>query len=260
MIATIRFNIRMIAVMAIFLHSIPLHLTPAHASPHPFSPGEKLKYALRWENIPAGELRLEILPITTVNGNQVYHFVMTAKTNSTVDIFHKIRDRIDAFADTDMTRSVLYTKEQNGSRGLRKEEVRFDWDAGQVQFKDLSNTHAPIELQPGSFDPLSAFYYTRLAISGQTPLVKRPVTDGKRSFIGNAQVIGRETVTLQNGNKYNTLILQPDIGLFGGVFKGDKKAKLRVWITDDDKRIPVQIKVKVKVGHFIGELVSAEGV
>ncbi|MGD8845590.1 MAG: DUF3108 domain-containing protein, partial [Desulfobacteraceae bacterium] len=39
-----------------------------------------------------------------------------------------------------------------------------------------------------------------------------------------------------------------------------KDAKLRVWITADEKRIPVQIKTKVKVGHFIGELVSAEGV
>jgi len=255
-----RLNVRMIAVMAILLHSTPLHLASAHASPLPFSPGEKLKYALRCENIPAGELRLEILPITTVDGKNAYHFVMTAKTNSTVDLFCKIRDRIDAFADTQMTRSVLFKKEQNGSRGLRKEEVRFDWANGQVQFKDLSNTHAPIALQPGSFDPLSAFYYTRMAISGQTPHIKRPVTDGKRSFIGNARVIGRESVTLQNGQHYNTLILEPDIGLFGGVFKGDKKAKLRVWITDDDKRIPVQIKVKVKVGHFIGELVSAEGV
>jgi len=260
MIVTKRLTIRKIAVIAMMMFSSPIHFPIAHASPLPFAPGEKLIYALRWENVPAGELRLEILPIATVNGNPSYHFVMTAKSNSTVDIFCKIRDRIDAFADINMTRSVLYTKEQNGSRGLRREEVRFDWAASQVQFKDLSNTHAPIALQPGSFDPLSAFYYTRMAVSGQTPSVNRPVTDGKRSFIGNAQVIGRESVTLQNGRIYNTLILQPDLGLFGGIFKGDKKAKLRVWITDDEKRIPVQIKVKVKVGHFIGELVSAEGI
>ena len=99
-----------------------------------------------------------------------------------------------------------------------------------------------------------------MAISDRIPHVKRPVTDGKKSFIGTTRMVGRETVTLNNGQRYNTLILEPEMGLFGGVFKGDRKAKLRIWVTDDEKRIPVQIKAKVKVGYFIGELVSAEGV
>ncbi len=252
--------VKTIAVMTIILYSTPIQFPKAYASPLPFTPGEKLKYALRWENIPAGELRLEVLPITTINGKPAYHFVMQAKSNSAVDLFCKIRDRIDAFADIHMNRSVHYMKEENGGRGLRNEEIRFDWTNGTAQFRDLSSTREPIALKPGSFDPLSAFYYTRMAISGPTSAVKRPVTDGKRSFVGNARVIGREKVTLQNGRSYNTLIIKPNIGLLGGVFKGDKKAKLRIWITNDEKRVPVQIKVKVKIGHFIGELVSAEGV
>ncbi len=260
MITTMRSSIKKIAVMAVIMYSIPIHLPAARASALPFAPGEKLKYALRWGNIPAGELRLEILPIKTIDGNPSYHFVMTAKSNSAVDIFHKVRDRIDAFTDIRMTRSMLYKKEQNGSRGLRKQEISFDWTRDQAQYKDLSKTLSPIPLRPGSFDPLSAFYYTRMAISGDKPLVIRPVTDGKRSYTGKARVIGKETVTLSNGRTYDTLILSPDTGMFGGVFKGDKKARLRVWITDDDRRIPVQIKAKVKVGHFIGELVSAEGI
>ena len=260
MIATMRSSIKKITVMAVIMYSIPIHLPAAHAFSLPFAPGEKLKYALRWGNIPAGELRLEILPIKTINGNPSYHFVMTAKSNSAVDLFHKVRDRIEAFTDIRMTRSILYKKWQNGSRGLRKQEVRFDWTKDQVQYTDLSRTLSPIPLRPGSFDPLSAFYFTRMAISGDKPLVRRPVTDGKKSFIGRARIIGRETITLSNGRIYNTLILSPETGMLGGIFKGDKKANLRVWITDDEKRIPVQIKAKVKVGHFIGELVSAEGV
>lgn len=260
MIATIRLNIRIIAVMAIIVHSTPIHLPDAHASPLPFSPGERLTYALKWENVPAGKLLLEIRPITTIKGKPAYHFVMTAKSNSMVDLFCKIRDRIDAFADTQMTRTVLYRKQRGGGRDLRKEEVRFDWVNRQAQFSNRTHTHSPIALEPGSFDPLSAFYYTRMAISDRMPHVKRPVTDGKKSFIGTTRMVGRETVTLNNGQRYNTLILEPEMGLFGGVFKGDRKAKLRIWVTDDEKRIPVQIKAKVKVGYFIGELVSAEGV
>ncbi len=260
MVSTIRQKIKLIVAAAIIVYGTPTQIPTADASPLPFSPGEKLKYALRWGNIPAGKLELEVLPITTVNGEPAYHFVMKAKSNSTVDIFCKIRDRIDAFADTQMTRSVLYLKERRGRKGMHKEETRFDWAKGQVQFSDLSRARAPIALQQGSFDPLSAFYYTRMAITAQRPEVKRPVTDGKRSFIGNARLVGRESVTLLNGRRYDTLILEPDIGLLGGILKSDEKAKLRVWVTDDDKRIPILIKAKAKIGHFIGELVSAEGV
>jgi hypothetical protein len=260
MIASTRIKFKVIAAMLIIMHGHPLHLIAAQAPPIPFTPGEKLTYALKWENIPAGELQLEIRPMAAINGSPAYHFVMTAKSNAAVDIFCKIRDRIDAYANTQMTRSVLYRKQQNGSRGPRREEVRFDWVNGKAQFSDASKSHAPIGIEPGSFDPLSAFYFTRMAISRNTPVVKRPVTDGKKSFIGNAHLVGRESIALANGRRYQTLILEPEMGLFGGVFKESKEAKLRVWVTDDEKRIPVQIKAKVNVGHFIGELVSAEGV
>jgi hypothetical protein len=260
MIVTTHLKNKVITTTLILMLGVAIHMPIAHASLLPFSPGEKLTYALRWGNIPAGELQLEIRPMTTINGSTAYHFVMTAKSNAAVDIFCKIRDRIDAYTDGQMTRSVLYKKQRLGSRGVQRAQVRFDWANGQAQFSEASYTHAPVALEPGSFDPLSAFYFTRMAISGETPLVKRPVTDGKKCFIGNARLVGRESVSLSNGRRYQTLVLEPEMGLFGGVFKESKEARLRVWVTDDEKRIPVQIKAKVKVGHFIGELVSAEGV
>jgi hypothetical protein len=143
---------------------------------------------------------------------------------------------------------------------MRKSQAQFDWMNNSVQFADSGSTHDPIALLPGSFDPLSAFYFTRMAISIRQPRIERPVTDGKRSFIGNARVAGRETITLSNGKRYDTLILEPKMGIFGGVFKESKGATLRVWVTADARRIPVQIKSKVNVGSFTGELVSAEGI
>ncbi len=230
------------------------------ASTMPFEPGEKLKYALRWGNIPAGELYLETRPITTIGDSPAYHFVMIAKSNSAVDLFCKIRDRIDAYADTGMNHSVFYQKRRAGGKKVRREQTTFDWLNHQVQYAGSGKPHKPVRLLPGSFDPLSVFYYTRMAISEKTLEIKRPVTDGKNNFIGKTRIVGRETITLNNGKQYDTLVLEPEIGLLGGVFKDSKNAKLRIWITADEKRIPVQIKTKVKVGHFIGELVSATGV
>jgi hypothetical protein len=222
-------------------------------------PGEKLTYALHWENIPAGELQLEIRPITTIGGIRAYHFVMTVRSNSAVDFFVKIRDRIDAYADIPMNHSIYYQKGQSGE-SKREEVIEFDWQEGKARYTDTGRAHASIDLTPGSFDPLSAFYFTRMMISEETPKLERPVTDGKRNFVGNASMVRREIITLKNGKTYDTFCLKPDMGLFGGVFKESKNAQLLVWVTADEKRIPVQIKSKVKVGYFIGELVSVEGV
>jgi Flp pilus assembly protein CpaB len=55
-------------------------------------------------------------------------------------------------------------------------------------------------------------------------------------------------------------VVEPETLNIGGVFKKSKKSKLQFWITADERRIPVRIKSKVAVGHFIGDLVAVEGI
>lgn len=226
----------------------------------PFVCGEKLTYELRWENVPAGEATLEVRSIKTINGTQAYHFVMKAKSNKFVDIFYKVRDRIDAYANMEMTCSVYYKKNQSEGPHKKKERITFDWEKGQAQYTDFSKNRDPIELLPGSFDPLSAFYYTRTAIAnGNKKLIERPVTDGKNNVIGRAKITKSETITLKNGQTFDTLRLEPEMRHIGGVFKESKGAKIYLWVTADNRCIPVQVKSKVAIGYFVGELVSIEG-
>jgi len=86
----------------------------------PFQPGEKLTFDLKWTVIKAGEATLEVLPVETVNGVKSYHFVMTAKSTPFLDMFYKVRDRIDAYTDTKMTRSVLYKKKQKEGKNPQR--------------------------------------------------------------------------------------------------------------------------------------------
>ncbi len=226
----------------------------------PFNPGEKLEYELRWENVPAGSARLEVLPVKVIDGQSVFHFVLTAESNSFLDIFYKVRDRIEAFADVEMKHSVRYEKKQHEGKHQKDEVIDFDWNKAQAQYSNFGSKNEPIGLMDGSFDPLSAFYYTRTAALDGVDELERPITDGKKNIIGRLKVIRRETITLQNRVTYDTYLLEPELQNVGGVFQATKNAKIQVWVTADDKRIPVRITSKVAVGHFIGELVSAEGV
>lgn len=224
----------------------------------PFYPGEKLTFQLKWTIIPAGEATLEILPKKTVNGVQSYHFVMTAKSNAFIDHFYKVRDRIDAYTDIEMTHTILYKKKQREGKTKRDVVVYFNWEKNQAQYTTLKSTRDPIDILSGAFDPLSAFFYVRLFDLEKNVKIKRPVTDGKKCVIGQANVIKRETIKLSIGT-FDTYLIEPDLKHVGGVFEKSKNAKIQVWVTADKRRIPVKIKSKVVVGSFVGELVSATG-
>ncbi|MDY0094980.1 MAG: DUF3108 domain-containing protein [Candidatus Vecturithrix sp.] len=228
------------------------------SSQHPFVPGEKLTFTLKWGKIPAGEAVLEVLPIESLDGEPVYHFVMTARTNSFVDVFYKVRDRIDGYASLDMTRSVLYKTKQHEGNHKRDIVVTFDWETQQAQYTDRGKTRDPITIAEGSFDPLSALYYTRLADIRLNEDITRPVTDGRKNTIGVVKVLKRETLEVSDVI-YDTFLVEPDTKDLGGVFKKSDDAKIHLWLTADEHRIPVKIKSKVAVGSFVGELVDKTG-
>lgn len=218
-----------------------------------------MQFELRWENIPAGEATMEVLPVKTIDGTPVYHFLLTAKTNRFIDFFYKVRDRVEAYADLGMNHSIRYHKDQHEGSYKKNVTVAFDWENRQAHYS-LKNKgkRPPLDLIPGSFDPLSAFYFARSADLDVDTTIERPVTDGKKNVMGRAKVIARETLKLKSGT-YDTFLIEPDIKDVGGVFKKSKNAKIQVWITADENRIPVRVKSKVVVGHFNGELISAEG-
>jgi len=220
----------------------------------PFVPGEKLFFEVRWAFIPAAEGVLEILPMETVGGMKCYHFSMTSRTHEFVDVFYKVRDRIEGFADGDMTRSVLYKKTQDGKR-KRRISVDFDWERLEARYSNFDERGGPVSILPGSFDPLSVFYAFRLFQLKEGDELQAPVTDGKKCIVGKAKVVKREKIKVKD-TVYDTFMVEPDLGQMGGVFEKSKNAKLQIWVTADGASIPVRVKSEVLVGSFVAELVS----
>ncbi|BBD06861.1 DUF3108 domain-containing protein [Desulfovibrio ferrophilus] len=245
---------RLIALLSLF---ICLCAPPAQAGTDiPFCPGEKLTYRLSWEAIPAGQASIEVMPYTKVNQQQARHFRMTANTNSFADVFYKVRDQVDSYTNTEMTKSLHYVQKQREGSYKRDITVRFFWDRGRAQYSNIINgPKKPIIILPGTFDPLSIFYAFRLMDIHEGASVTRPVTDGVKCVIGGAQVVGRETITVPAGT-FDTFLVQPDLQHVGGVFKKSKKAKLQIWVTADKRLIPVRISSKVVVGRFFADLLE----
>lgn len=239
--------------IAVGVHAAPFSV--AWANEFPFSEGEKLTYELKWGIVPAGEASLEVLPNEIIDGKEVRHFRMIAKSNSFVDMFYKVRDVVDGYTDLSVSRSLYYKKKQKEGSTKRDIIVTFDWGEKTAQYSNFGEEKKPISISEGAFDPFSVIYYCRLFDFARNEDILRPVTDGKKTVLGRARFKGRQTVSI-NGKTYDTFLIEPEIEHISGVFKKSKKAIIQIWLTADSRRIPIRIKSKVVVGSFVADLVE----
>jgi len=251
LLSTIFFLLFFVSISAFFSHAI----AEEH---HPFQPGEKMHYVLKYGAIPAGAATLEVHDMAEIQGIEAYHFVMTARSSSFIDIFFKVRDRIDSYADAGMNHSLYYKKDQKEGKTRRNIRVDFDWEKNKSTYVNFDTEPKVISLLPGTFDPLSVFYYSRLIDFQKVEEFEHPVTDGEKNLMGIMRLLGKETISVPAG-VFETLVLEPDLQNVEGVFSKKQRAKIKLWVTNDERRLLVQMKSKALVGSFVAELVSVEG-
>jgi len=220
----------------------------------PFSIGEEIQYNVRWEMVRAGKAKFKVLPYTKINGQKAYHFILDVKSNRYIDMFYKIRDRLEGFTDSNFAQSLLYKKTQSG-KDKKEVKVLFDWEKNTATYPNFGGKRDPIKVPLKTVDPLSAFYKMRTIDFETGQSITFPVTDGKKHFMQEGRVIKKEKITLSSGT-FDTYVLVPQVNHFSGVFKKSENPTVKVWITADDKKIPVRIKVKVFIGSIICDLVS----
>lgn len=222
----------------------------------PFSPGEVARYQVRWSFVVAGHVDIEVRHNTNIDDQSARHFSLTAKTLPLVDVFHKVRDQLDAYTDVEITRSLGYRKLQTGS-SKRDIEILFDWQRQTASYRNFNEKLKPVSIPEGTFDPLSAYFFLRTLDFTDKDDITRPVTDGKKIVVGHARILGRERVTVPAG-EFDTYLVEPDMQDVRGVFEKERNARLHVWLTADNRHLLVRAKSKVRVGSFIAELVSLQ--
>jgi len=236
----------------------PADTVPAVEKVFPFRPGEKLVYELHWGAIPAGYAELNVMPHENIDGVESWHFQLLVETNKFVDLFYKVRDRIESFTDSKVRKSLLYKKEQREGRTSRDVTVKFDHKNLVAVYSDKGDSRPPVIIENGTIDPLASIYYIRSQPLIENTEIVCPITDGKKNVLGSAMVLKREFITV-NGVEYDTFLVEPDLKGVRGVFEKSEKSSIKLWITADDRRLLVKLKSKVLVGSFTGTLVKGHG-
>ena len=226
----------------------------------PFQTGEKLTYKGTWGIIPAGELTLEVLPNETIKGIEAYHFVMITKTNAAVDLIYKIRDRQDSYVDAGMTHSIFY-KKKTESKHPRDESITFNWQKLEATCTKFGKKKPPINILPGTFDLLALFYALRYQNLKENSEIYIPLTDGSLNIEVRAIVGKRDMIEIE-GKMYDTIEITPNMKMLdkldkNKVVKKSDHPQLKIWVTADEKKIPIRIRTKMGIISFDFDLVTS---
>ena len=229
--------------------SLPPAMTvsgPGHdvlpAVAHPFRPGESLKFTVQYGMIHAGNAWLEVLPPREWQGHPVIGFRARAESNAFFSKFYKVRNVIESTWDRRGHFSWRYTEERREGARRTRNDITFDHLRHEARYADGTVVAIPPQVQ----DALSSFYYTRfqsLPIGGS---VIFDYHNSKRSQPLRVRVLGRDRVSTPAG-RFSCVVIEPELKA-GGIFRNS--GRLVIWLTDDDRRMPVLMKSKVMVGSI----------
>lgn len=211
---------------------------PAPSSP--ISPGEYLKFEVNWGIINGGNAYLEVPEVTEYQGHEVYRLVARAESNSFISKIYKVRNTIESLWDENAHFSRRYVEDRKEGKYEKQEEIKFDQTRQMATYADGEVLPVPPHVQ----DALSSFYYTRFQALPMGGSIIFDYHASKKSKPLEVKIIGRERVKVPAG-EFDCIVVEPILKA-GGVFKNN--GRLVIWLTDDDKRMPVLMKSKVTIG------------
>ncbi|MFH1008022.1 MAG: DUF3108 domain-containing protein [Candidatus Latescibacterota bacterium] len=212
-----------------------------------FGVGERLLFDVSYGPIQAGKATLEVREIRTMDGRPCYHVVSEAKSSGLFSRFFRVQDQLESYIDVEGIFSRRFEKHIREGKYKADHWIAYDQERHLAVTSQGDTTTVPPFIQ----DVLSIFYFVRTKTlrTGDRFVVDNHTRRG--SFPLEIRVHGREQVTVAAGT-FDCLVVEP-VQETEGLFK--HKGKLTVWMTDDDRKLPVLMKSKVVVGHLSAELV-----
>ena len=230
---------------------------PPAPGPAPFAIGERATYDVRWLGgglgMPAGRATIAVERTGEETG---YRFVARAQTAEWVRGFFDARNEYATEATFDLLPLRHTRRERQGRRDLTR-VFTFDHAARSIRVEaggGSDGTAVLLSIPPGTRDALTALYYARSVVLVPEEVVKVPLNDGGRNLVLELRVAGEDSITV--GDRVRPAVrLEPR--LVQRVARR-RPLELTVWLSRDERRVPLRADVAAGFGRVRVDLVSYE--
>lgn len=207
---------------------------------------ERYRFDINWGIVNAGGASIETLPYK----NNLWEIRSRAWCNDFFQTFYPVYDTISSIIDSNGFYPVRFDKRLHEGSYQARDRARFDQKNKQAWVADTSFSTAAF-----THDILSAFTYIRTQKLEVGKSLSMAAISGKKKYELKVECLRKEKITVPAGT-FNTIVVEPKV-VGVGLFKA--KGKLTIWLTDDERRMPVLMKSKIPVGSISAELTEWNG-
>ncbi len=219
-----------------------------------FKRGEKLTYRMHYGFINAGEVVMQVTDENKlIGGRSTLHIIGVGETNSSFDLFYKVRDRYESYIDEKAIVPWLFIRRVREGTYKKDENLIFN------NFKNTVDNNGKIFPVPENVQEMtSAFYYARtIDFTNAKPgdIFEFPCFVDDEVWPLKIKYLGKETIKADIG-KIRCIKFCPVVQK-GRIFK--KEEDMTAWISDDKNRIPIRAQAQVLVGSIKMDLTAYSG-
>ena len=217
-------------------------LSAAQSAPEPirlpFAVGEVASYQVRLGGVHVGSGSLRVLGREMVDGHATLHTRMQLSGGIPLA---RVDDRFDSWIDANGLFSRRFHQDQKEVRFKRKRQYDFFPETRTFRRADNGETGTLPTDRP--LDDVSFLYYARTLplVVGETYTLNRYFKEDGNPVV--IKVLRKERVRVPAGT-FETIVVQPVIRTKGLFAEG---GRAEVFLSDDERRIPVQITSRVPV-------------
>ncbi len=242
-------------------------------SPGSFA-GERLVFSVEWDppwyflflpTMEAGTLEIQSPGETDYCGKKAVRITFQANSSGILSRLARldIEDKFLYLAEPETLCSLAVSRKIHEGKRRRQIDVRYLREAGELHIRELDESTDPPELKkdktigdipPCVHDPLSAIYLLRME-----PLsVKhtRTFMVGHDDRVKEIQTFVEKMENIETPAGKFAAWRTKTTALSGGLFK--EGGQLWIWFSADEKKLPVQFEIKVKLGKVLGKLKGLE--
>ena len=231
---------------------LPDHLAFAQTGPYWTRGREELVYRVEFLGMTMGYARFSFQGKVLLGGREAYHLSVRAWTANVLALIYPINDTIDYYMDV---RTLEPLRQEYTSGNRKKDDVMiYDQATGRIvyRYKESGEIRKQVNAVPNVYDPVTLAYFIRS---------RRPNGDekglnvyaGRKVWEISAKLLGVEKITT-DGGEFDTTVIRPVIKRDGKV---EDKGDLRMWMTRDERKIPVRVYAKfkkIRTWTLVGEL------
>ena len=196
--------------------------------------------------------------IEKVHGREAYHIAAYARSNSLIDLIYPVRDEHHTYVDAEHLHSLRYEKILHEGRYRADEVIEFDQQNHKATYYSKKNkSKKQMLIFKNVQDELSSAFWFRAQPMKVGETVHIPAMADEKNWDLEVRVLQRDQVEIKGLGTFDALQVEPS-AKFQGIFV--RRAKIRGWMSTDEKRLPLMMKTKIPVlGTITVVLVNYEG-